>query len=303
MTVVSDLTSELLAQGPFARAAAPWGLVRVAGRDAVEFLHRLCSQDIKGLQPGQCLPATFLDAKGKLLVSGAVLRCGGDVFLETRSDQQERLLQLLERYHFTEQLTFGAVGEWTCGEWIGAEAGALGVVGDEQAGFDLTAVAHGVVSVRLHRPAAAVPAALQALGARGPLDDGPAELFYLLQGLVRVGVDSEPSTLVLEAGLESACSTTKGCYTGQEVVARIHTYGHTNRRLCLLLLDGEGRIDAPAPLLEPDDGMVVGRVMRAEPLPGRGQRLGVGYLPKDFQGEGQVLRLQADGSAVQVLRC
>jgi tRNA-modifying protein YgfZ len=303
MTVADNLTRELLAQGPFARCAAPWCLVRVAGPDAVEFLHRLCSQDVAGLQPGQCLPAAFLDAKGKLLVSGAVLRCGAEVFLETRSDQQPRLLQLLERYHFTEQLTFGAVGEWSCAEWIGGAAGGPGAAGDASSGFVLTSTAHGVACVRVHRPAADAATALPALGAAAPLGEVAAELFYMLQGLVRVGLDSEPSTLVLEAGLEHACSTTKGCYTGQEVVARIHTYGHTNRRLCLLLLDGEGTIDAPSPLQEPDDGMVVGRVMRALPLAGRGQRLGVGYLPPDFQREGQALRLQADGSAVQVLRC
>jgi folate-binding protein YgfZ len=119
-------------------------------------------------------------------------------------------------------------------------------------------------------------------------------------GLVRVGIETEPSTLALEADLDDHCSTTKGCYTGQEIVARIHTYGHVNRRLCLLHLAPGERIAAPQQLLEPDDGVAVGRVMHAVPVPGQAARLGLGYLPKDFQAVGTNLRL-ADGAAVRVI--
>ena len=64
---LADLLGNLLANGPCARKAAPFRLLLVLGPQAGEFLHRLCSQDVLGLLPGQLLPAAFLDAKGKLL--------------------------------------------------------------------------------------------------------------------------------------------------------------------------------------------------------------------------------------------
>lgn len=296
MNDFESLRRELLESGPYARAAAPWSVVLVAGRDALDFLQRLCSQDVVGLPPGSSRPGAFLDPKGKLQLTCRVVRTGDRVLLEVRTEMQDRLLQLLERYHFTEQLRFAAQA-WTCSEWIGASlpaglAADQAVVGDD--GLLLAAERHGVATVHAY-------GAVSAPTSGQPLSEEHAEALYMLQGLVRTGADTEPRTLVLEAGLEDHCSTTKGCYTGQEIVARIHTYGHTNRRLCLLRLDGGAAIAAPVELQEPADGVAVGRVMRAVPLPSGHERLGVGYLPQDFQQPGQRLRL-ADGSDVLVLR-
>ncbi len=129
--------------------------------------------------------------------------------------------------------------------------------------------------------------------------DAGAECLRMAAGLVRVGIDTEPTTLALEADLDDHCSTTKGCYTGQEIVARIHTYGHVNRRLCLLWLAAGPVVQAPAPVHD-DDDLPVGRVMHAVPVPDGSGRLGFGYLPKDFQEPGTRLKL-ADGAAVTVL--
>jgi len=127
-----------------------------------------------------------------------------------------------------------------------------------------------------------------------------AECVAMAAGIVRVGVDTEPTTLALEADLDDHISTTKGCYTGQEVVARIHTYGHTNRKLCLLRLSPGVAIDAPQPLHEVEDQLAVGRVMRAVVAPGGGCRVGLGFLPKDFQAPGSIVAL-ADGGRATVL--
>jgi folate-binding protein YgfZ len=121
----------------------------------------------------------------------------------------------------------------------------------------------------------------------------------MLAGCLRVGVETEATTLALEAEIEDHISTTKGCYTGQEIVARIHTYGHTNRKACLLLLAAGAPI-TQAQELQDDDAIAVGRVLHAVPVPGVDARLGVGYLPKDFQALGTKLRL-GDGGMVEVL--
>lgn len=291
-----SLLSKLVANGPFQCAAAPYRLLAVAGPDAAEFLHRLCTQDVLGLPIGGLAPAAFLDAKGKVQVTCLLGRTAADAFvLETQAEQFERLEALLDRYHFTEKLQRTPLASGPCVERIAAAGVSSGLVGGVQRDGERVRIEfarRGVHFVRGHGGVAEAGLA--------ELAPEHAECLRMLAGLVRVGVDTEPTTLALEADLDDHCSTTKGCYTGQEIVARIHTYGHTNRKLCLLRLAPGAAITAPQPLHEPEDDLAVGRVMRAVVAPGGGCRVGLGFLPKDFQAPGSALRL-ADGTAVEVV--
>src|SRR5712671_3421149 len=307
MTSCDPLTGELLAAGPYRREPAPWGLLQVDGRDATDFLQRLCTQDVAAQALYQLRPAAFLDGRGKLQVTCWVARTGEALWLEAQAHQIDRLLTLLDRYHFSEQVQFRATPEWSCVEWLaaalpnGMAAGSARVLAG--GGLVVAAQRRGVAMVRAHGPAAALAgdAALATLAGK-PLSGEVAECLRMGAGLVKVGVDTEPGTLALEADLDDHCSKTKGCYTGQEIVARISTYGHVNRRLCLLHLQGEGAIDSPQPLVEPEDGVAVGRVMHAVQAPGRKVRVGLGYLPQDFWAIGSKLQLgQPGGHAVEVV--
>lgn len=299
MTEADALLDRLLANGPFRRTEAPYALLCVAGRDAADFLQRLCSQDVKSLPEGASAPAAFLDAKGKVVATCLLqrLRQGeDDVFwIDTQATQRDRLAQLLERYHFTEKLVISPVGSGqpVCDEWIGAAA----IPEPARGGAVVFAWTRGGVQfVRRHfERGQALP---EWRGAA--LDADRADCLQMAAGIVSVGIDTEATTLALEAFLDDHCSTTKGCYTGQEIVARIHTYGHTNRALCLLELSNGPRIAAPVVLHECEDDLPVGRVMRAVPQPGFAARLGLGYLPKDFQHAGARLRLAGGGDAVVV---
>ena len=159
------------------------------------------------LSPGVSAPAAFLDAKGKLLVTCLVQRtsAGPDAvyWLETQAHQHERLCQLLERYHFTEKLTIGAHAPQPecCAEWIAAAE----VPPPPRAGLTFAWTRGGVQFVRQHRT---VDAASGLHGA--PLPEALAEALRISAGIVRVGVETEPATLALEAGLADHCSTTKG---------------------------------------------------------------------------------------------
>lgn len=287
------------------RPSAPYALLTVRGPDAGDFLQRLCSQDVLGAADGVLQPAAFLDAKGKLLATAQVVRLAGQYWLETAQEQAARLLALLERYHFTEKLELALQPMQPVAEWICRS----GSQGEQCAGM----VAGRLVcsssrrGISFHRRHGAEDDARRWSGdgrehggVARPLTPEWAEALRMAAGLVRVGVESEPTTLALEADLDDHCSTTKGCYTGQEIVARIHTYGHTNRRLELLWLGGDAAIAAPLPLHEVEDDLAVGRVLHAVPLPALGGRLGLGYLPKDYQAAGTRLRL-ADGTAAEVV--
>ena len=295
------LTAQLLATGPFERASAPFRLLEVSGPDAGDFLQRLCTQDVLGLAQGQVKPAAFLDNKGKVLATCLVFRIGETFYLETQKEQEDPLASLLERYHFTEKLAIARASVGRPREVVGAAKGV-----PEQ---DNKAERRGVVLVRFARRGVAHMRTYGGTvfvggdedeGKRKPLSREVAECLRMAAGLVRVGLETEPSTLALEADLEDHCSTTKGCYTGQEIVARINTYGHVNRRLCLLHLPEGPMITTPVALHEPEDQTPVGRVMHAMPLPDYARRVGLGYLPKDFQKLGTKLALP-DGVAVTVV--
>ena len=302
-----ELLRPLLANGALARSDAPFRLLTVVGPDAGEFLHRLCTQDVLGLAAGTGKAAAFLDAKGKLLVTCVVFRGENGFGLEVMADQVDKLAALLERYHFTEKLAITVVPPQPVHETVAwTEAGRMGGVVVESGGGRTVLTQHrrGLTFVRVHG-GAIDPASGGEVGSAGSpaarmLLPDVAECLRMAAGLVRVGQETEPTTLALEADLEDHVSTTKGCYTGQEIVARIHTYGHVNRKLCLLHLPAGPAIDAPQPLHEREDKLAVGRVMHAVPLPEDAGRLGTGYLPKDFQELGTKLAL-ADGTVVEVI--
>ena len=290
----------VLDQGPWLRVPAPFAAIVVKGPDVEDYLQRLCSQDVVGLGEGRCAPAAFLDAKGKLQHTCLLARLGGVFWLETQAHQAKGLLALLDHYHFTEKVAFAAfAGE--CAEWIGAALppGRLspGAAWPVAGGMALCWERRGMHFVRVHAPDGACAALQDLVGGPPlrPLDENTAELLRMGAGIVRVGWDTEPGTLALEADLADHVSLTKGCFTGQEIVARIHTYGHVNRGLVLLHLQGDAPIAQPVTLVEAEDGVPVGRVMRALPVPGRGMRMGFGYLPGDFQAPGTRLRLGTAG--------
>jgi folate-binding protein YgfZ len=296
--------------------AAGHGLVRplpaawlaVVGPDAADFLHRVCSQDVLGMAPGTCRPAAFLSGKGRLVATALVGRVADGCVLETDAHLIDELMALLDRYHFAERLELvrpaGSVAAALVGraapELAGLPAGHAAPTPD--GGIVLTLARHGLSFVHRHGPADAVDAWAGGLGVP-LLDAAAAECLRILIGQVRVGTDTDQATLALEAALDEHIATDKGCYTGQEVVARIHTYGHVNRRLALLRIATEEPVAAGSKLRDPADGEVVGRVTSTARVPGRALTLALGYLPENAIGPDAKLALEtADGPRVHCAR-
>jgi folate-binding protein YgfZ len=261
------------------RAALVW----VEGRDAGTFLHGLLSNDIGALAEGESCPALVLDAKGHIRADMRVRNDGGGAYtLLVRPELADEVAGILERYHFSEDLEIlgpetvdllTVTGVVAIPEGVaqivvpGALAGSVEMVVDD-AGAAVAAL--GVEEV----PSEALELARVAAGlARGD----PRQL----EGLARVGVDTGPSTLVQEVGLETdAVSFEKGCYLGQETVARVAFRGKVNRRLrgvllsepvaagAALAVEGRevGRLTSVA--LTPDLGAIGLAVIRDEVPPG-----------------------------------
>jgi len=205
-------------------------LIWVDGPDAASFLQGLLTNDVATLDPGGSCPALILDNKGHIRGAMRVARTGAEAFtLVTGPGDGETLTALLHEYHFSEDV-----------DVIGPERFAavtlLGPVPASIAGADL--VVAGDVPGTMDAIGVDAGAIVAELGATAESPDH-LEVLRIEAGVPRFGIDFTAANLVQEAGLETtAVSFDKGCYLGQETVARIAYRGRVNRRLRGLVLPG-----------------------------------------------------------------
>jgi len=231
------------------------GKLALTGPEAKTFLNGQISNDVEALEPGAGVYAAFLTPKGKMLGDLRVLDLGDELWLDTERVALQGLFDLLRR---------GAVG-WGAelhkrtlqqallslvGPRAAAAAGAEGLAPEHSsrratfggAPVVLVATDVGVDVVCAAEDAARVRAALGVAEAR----EAAAEIVRVETGRPRFGIDLDDTVIPQEAGLnERAVSFTKGCYVGQETVARLHWRGKPNRHLRGL------RLAAPAATGQP----------------------------------------------------
>lgn len=289
-----DVVDPELAQLTAVQRSAPFAILRVRGPDAVDFVHRLSTQDVVAMAVGDARPAAFLTPKGKLETLAWIGRAADAVWIEAQGHEAARLAELLERYHFTEKLAIEPRPDWVCAQLVGpaawAEVGATaaGVVVEAES-LRLAGECRGLRWVRWHGPRERLPQVV-----RPELSGEQWQQLRIAAGIAWVGTDVDASNLGLEADIDDHVSTSKGCYTGQEIVARIHTYGHVNRKLVRVLLHGTPLPGAGAPLVD-EDGDAVGRLTSVAPL-AVDRAVGLGFLPHELARSG--VRLAVPGLAV-----
>ena len=230
-------------------ARRPRAFVRVAGPDAEALLQRLVSNDVAALGEGESCDALLLTAKARVIAPLRIVRRGPGAFLlltePELGDTVRRHLLRLRLASRAEVALEEHPSFLLLGEGAAAGEGELGVATDD----------YGVPGLELI--AAGEPPADAA-----PLGDEELERLRIRAGTPRFGREVDDRVLPAEAGLvERAVSFTKGCYPGQEPVARLHHRGHANRGLRVLELEGSSvpEYDAEVRLGE----KVVGRVTSA----------------------------------------
>jgi tRNA-modifying protein YgfZ len=217
------------------RATRERAFVRVAGPDALDYLQRMVSNDVEALQVGGACPALLLTAKARVIAPVVVWRRGDEDYLVlTEPELAEVVRSLLVRMRLRAQC-----------EIEPEEHSSLLVFGS----------ADGIAT-------GDVPGAVEVLDSEldPTIDADELELRRIEAGVPRWGREIDDRVLPAEAGLDAThVSFTKGCYPGQEPVARLHYRGHPNRGLRVLELD-----EIPGPDAElVHDGKAVGRVTSA----------------------------------------
>ena len=199
-------------------APRPRAFVRVRGPEAADYLQRMVSNDVLALPIGDSCEALLLTAKARVIAPLRVWRRGEDDFL---------------------LLTEPELGEPVRRELVRARFATKVEVEPEEHSSTLVlgAAVDGIANADYGEPAAEV---LDAEPPGDPLAADELELLRIRARTPRWGRELDDRVLPAEAGLvERAISFTKGCYPGQEPVARLHHRGHANRSLRVLELDGE----------------------------------------------------------------
>jgi tRNA-modifying protein YgfZ len=218
------------------------GKLALTGTEAREFLHGQVSNDIEALEPGRGCYAAFLTPKGKMLGDLRVLNLGDELFLDTERVSLQSLFNMIRNYKLGRDVELhkrtverGLLS--LVGPGARAAAGAADLGGAEH---DNAAGAIGGVPVRLVATAAGVDLICDAERtddlkdalAVPEVSEAAAEVVRVESGRPRYGLDLDDSVIPQEAGLnERAVSFTKGCYVGQETVARLFYRGKPNRHL------------------------------------------------------------------------
>ena len=247
-------------------ATRPRAFVRAAGPDSASYLQRMLSNDVEALGLGESCEALLLTPKGRVIAPMRVLRRGDDDFLLlTEPEAAEPLRAELQRMRFAAKV-----------EIEPEEHRSYLLVGDANGGIPNSD--YGIPAGEILD---ADPPALPALS------EEELEALRIEAGKPRFGTEIDDSILPAEAGLdETHISFTKGCFPGQEPVARLHYRGHPNRRLRVLEAD---KAEPGTDLVW--EGKVVGRVTSS--VPG----LALGYVRNEVPDDALLELAGAEGHA------
>jgi folate-binding protein YgfZ len=244
-----------LARGQAAVDLSHRGVVTVGGPDRLSWLNTLSSQLLLGLEPGQSTEALLLTVQGRIEYHTRIVDDGATTWLVVEPWEAAGLSAWLERMKFmlrvdvadvsAEWAVIGStrpVAEWadrTCWQdpWPGITTGGYaytGIAEDSHPGLQRPWYEYLLPQSGL----AAVPGMLEAVGLQ-PSGVLAAEALRIAAWRPRLGAETDEKTIPHELDLiRTAVHLSKGCYKGQETIARVHNLGHPPRRLVFLQLDG-----------------------------------------------------------------
>lgn len=227
-----DAELEALSEGRAAVELSDHRIVRVRGSDARGWLHDLLTADVASLRPGEARRSLLLDPTGHIRADIQVACDDEDLWLFQARDQADHVGSALAIYVLSSDVQL----EDLTGR---RSLTALPGPSEEPGGFRPSVLGAGRdLLTDAEEPLA--PAG------RGFVSGDAVEVWRIRAGRPRMGPDFDRTSIPAEAGLEALIDTSKGCFLGQESVARVRNLGHPTR--VLRHLEGDGRVDAGSTL-------------------------------------------------------
>jgi folate-binding protein YgfZ len=276
-------------------------MLQFSGPDRGSFLQGMLSNDVRVLKMYEGQQAAILNQQGKVIAEVRVLCAMNSIYLDFWEPLKEKILAHLNRYLVADEVEIHDPNdEWKMLSIQGPRARMI--LGELFGNTELPSKpdGHGMVQwngspmciVRAVRtsyngfdlivPASNLAAFAQRLSELGGswVGERAQNILRVEFGIARYGVDFTEDNLLLEVGLENAVSFTKGCYLGQEVVERIRSRGHVNKRLCGLSLDGSAPADAGDAIYAGDND--VGKITSSVVSCALRRPIALGYVHRDY---------------------
>jgi folate-binding protein YgfZ len=307
----------------------------LSGPDRVRYLNAVTSGNIRDLAPGQSAQGLLLNAQGHMLAELLTLVLEDRLLVLSHAFVRQRTFETLDKFiimddatltdetsqtgtlaiegpqapEILREITEVDLGQLPAGRHVAAQ---MRVAGGAIPCRILRRSEFGLPGAELVLPREALEAAWQALDAavraRGGLPIGyrALDMLRLEAGIPWYGSDFDEHQIPQEAGIESThISFTKGCYTGQEIVERVRSRGHVNRRLAGLVFSSAEvpkpgtailavteSADGTSPAREP---LEAGHVTSAAFSPLLGKAIGMAYLRREYLAPGTKLLYGSDG--------
>ena len=300
------------------------GRIQVSGSEAVQFLNGLITNDMKTLAVNNWMPAAFPNVQGRLIASVRVVRLEDEqtdrnvcptFLIDTESATHERVLKTIERFTLAGDFRVSDITTQTAllsvqgrravsviRSTLGEEAATLAANQAIQFQWQQSEVTANVTVIRSTATAEdgfdlilSANAAgnlwetLQNAGAR-PVGADAFEILRIEAGLPRYDVDMDDTNVVTEAALDDAVSYTKGCYVGQEIIARIKYRGHVAKKLTGLVFDQVVKVEVNATIKSTED-KDIGRITSETYSPHLGRTIALAYLKYDYLAPGTSVKV------------
>ncbi|MDQ6786181.1 MAG: hypothetical protein M3033_05110 [Acidobacteriota bacterium] len=284
---------EKFRQSSFGFKEFPRGLIAVSGREAVQFLNGLITNDVSKLADGAQMSAAFPNAQGRLLALVRVLRRGDEFLFETEEATREKVFQNLFRFTFA-------------GDFFVKD------LSEHYRYFEITnsrfQISDSVVFQNgkgagcfvLNDAAESFKSKLKDSGA-SKISDALYDVLRVERGVPLYGVDVDETTIVPEIGLPDVISYNKGCYIGQEIIARIHFRGHIAKQLTGLIIEDENAVISQSDEIKSTDGKNAGRITSVTFSPKLGKIIALAFVRYDFLAEGTQLKVNDLAATVKDL--
>jgi folate-binding protein YgfZ len=287
------------------------GRILVSGAEVVMFLNGLITNDMKTLAVNSWMPAVFPNVQGRLLASVRVIHRDDGFLIDIESATHETVLKLLERFTMAgdfrvtdltdETVTLSIQGK-QAGKIISATLGEAAAKVERQQ-VARTNFADGQVTVirATHtaedgfdlfvdaKAAGDLGDSLTSAGAQG-VSSETCETLRIEAGIARYGVDMDETNVVTETNLDDAVSFSKGCYIGQEIIARIKYRGHVAKKLTGIILESDLTLDRGARILSHEE-KEIGRVTSSTLSPYLARTVALGYVKYDYLTPGTQVKV------------
>ena len=269
-------------------ALAPRALWRLSGPDAPRYLNGQVTADVANLADGQGSYAAVCTAKGRMEGDVFLARHGADFYLDATFVLQETLGLRLEKYLVADDAALEDIRDlWNLSHVFGIQSPPV-----PDGGFVIPRSRFGVPGHDVWS------AGSNPMPSGDSVEADVVDLIRLEHAIPVWDAELTPTTLPPEAGphMISAISYAKGCYVGQETIARLKSVGHVNRTLVFLLSESDVSAKPAAKLMQSD--REVGTITSAAYSPKFKRGIALGYIQRALAVEGT--QVKADGAGLTV---